>query len=102
MNVQPVFGFGSEQDPKKQCRANRRKFHQGGLGLPERDYYFATDERSKKIREAYVVHMTAMFALVGDDTATAAWGSSIGDDIGTRLAKASDGAVDLRDRTRIT
>ncbi len=96
LNVQPVFGFGSEQDPKSSTE-QIGEIHQGGLGLPERDYYFATDERSKKIREAYVVHMTAMFALVGDDTATAAWEARSVMTSETRLAKASRRRVDLRD-----
>ncbi len=96
MNIQPVFGFGSEQDPKSSTDVIG-DLHQGGLGLPDRDYYLATDERSKKIREAYVVHMTAMFALVGDNDSTAAAEASSVMSSETRLAKASRQRVDLRD-----
>ena len=38
---------------------------QGGLGLPDREYYFETDERSDNIRKAYVAHIEKMFALAG-------------------------------------
>ena len=96
MNVQPVFGFGSEQDPKNSVEEIGR-IHQGGLGLPDRDYYFAADERSKKIREEYVAHMTAMFKLVGDDDSTAASEARSVMTSETRLAKASRRRVDLRD-----
>ncbi len=40
---------------------------QGGLGLPDRDYYFNDDERSVELREAYVVHIEKMFELAGFD-----------------------------------
>ncbi len=38
---------------------------QGGLGLPERDYYFNEDESFRSIRKAYVLHMEKMFHLAG-------------------------------------
>ena len=96
MNIQPVFGFGSEQDPKNSVD-QIGEIHQGGLGLPDRDYYFTPDERSKKIRDAYVAHMTAMFRLVGDDSSTAAWEAKSVMTAETRLASASRRRVDLRD-----
>jgi putative endopeptidase len=45
---------------------------QGGLGLPERDYYTRDDSASVKLREQYVEHMTNMFRLLGDDSTMAA------------------------------
>ena len=39
---------------------------QGGLGLPDRDYYLTDDARMKAIRAAYVAHMARMFALAGE------------------------------------
>ncbi|HTX20135.1 MAG TPA: M13 family metallopeptidase [Bacteroidota bacterium] len=96
MNVQAVFGFGSEQDPKNSVD-QIGEIHQGGLGLPDRDYYLAADERSKKIREAYVRHMAAMFMLVGDDSAAAAAEAQSVMTSETRLAKASRTRVELRD-----
>lgn len=43
----------------------------GGLGLPERDYYLDEDEKSKEIREKYVMHITRMLQFLGDDAAKA-------------------------------
>ena len=96
MNLEAVFGFGSEQDPKN-SNEEIGEIHQGGLGLPDRDYYFTADDRSKKIREEYVAHMTAMFVLVGDDTSTAASEARSVMTSETRLAKVSRRRVDLRD-----
>ncbi len=42
---------------------------QGGLGLPDREYYFKEDEANQAIREAYVKHIAKMFALAGLDNA---------------------------------
>jgi len=96
MNLNPLFGFGSEQDPKNSTEVIG-EIHQGGLGLPERDYYFSEDARSKRIREEYVKHMTAMFQLIGDDTAKADASAQSVMTFETQLAKASRKRVDLRD-----
>ena len=96
MNLNPLFGFGSEQDPKNSIEVIG-EIHQGGLGLPERDYYFSEDARSKRIREEYVKHMTAMFKLIGDDTIKAAASAQSVMTFETQLAKASRKRVDLRD-----
>ncbi len=45
---------------------------QGGLTLPDRDYYLTDDARSQKLREQYVAHMTKMFVLLGDSEEKAA------------------------------
>jgi len=63
-----VFGFGSEQDFKDSTRVIADA-EQGGLGLPDRQYYRDNDERSKKLRDEYVEHVTNMFKLMGDDAA---------------------------------
>ena len=91
-----LFGFGSEQDPKKSTDVIG-ELGQGGLGLPERDYYFAPDARSKKIRDEYVAHMTAMFKLVAFDDAAAAGAAQSVFAFETRLARSSRARVDLRD-----
>lgn len=96
MNLNPLFGFGSEQDPKNSIEVIG-EIHQGGLGLPERDYYFSEEARSKRIREEYVKHMTAMFHLISDDTTKAAASAQSVMAFETRLAKASRRLVDLRD-----
>jgi putative endopeptidase len=71
---------------------------QGGLGLPNRDYYFNTDERTSKIRAAYPVHIEKMFTLSG--LANAADAKAVSTNImmlETTLAKASRKLEDLRD-----
>ena len=40
------------------------QFFQGGLGMPDRDYYFKTDERSTKIRDAYQNYLITMFRMI--------------------------------------
>jgi putative endopeptidase len=96
MNLNPLFNFDSEQDPKNSIEVIG-EIHQGGLGLPERDYYFSEEARSKRIREEYVKHMTAMFQLIGDDDAKAAASAQSVMAFETQLAKTSRRLVDLRD-----
>ena len=64
------FGFGGSADFKNsnQTIAN---LAQGGLGLPDRDYYFRTDSATAAIRTAYAAHMSRMLQLVGDAPAAA-------------------------------
>ncbi len=71
--------------------------HQGGLGLPDRDYYTAEDARSKEIRDEYVRYVTNMFALLGDDAATAENNAKLIMDIETRLAEKSMTRLQQRD-----
>ena len=70
---------------------------QGGLGLPERDYYFNTEEGIAKTREAYVVHLQRVLKLLGDDDAAAASGAKQVMAFETALAKVSRPIADLRD-----
>jgi putative endopeptidase len=71
--------------------------YQGGLGMPDRDYYFDTDDRSKMLRREYVLHVARMFALLGDDTTTARKNAGIVMRLETELAGASRKLADLRD-----
>jgi putative endopeptidase len=71
---------------------------QGGLGLPNRDYYFNTDERTKKIRDAYPKHIERMFNLSAFAPLSETKDKSEGImRLETRLAKASRKLEDLRD-----
>jgi putative endopeptidase len=70
---------------------------QGGLTLPDRDYYLTDDARSKTIRDEYVAHMTKMFVLIGDTPAQAATEAADAMRIETALAKGSMGRVEMRD-----
>src|SRR5262249_8669960 len=68
--VNAGFQFGSEPDRKDSSNVIAAAA-QGGLGLPERDYYFKTDPDSKAIRAKYVAHVTKMFQLLGEKKAAA-------------------------------
>ncbi len=68
---------------------------QGGLGLPDRDYYLT--DRFTKQREAYAVHIVKMFTLLGEDPAVAKTHAATVLDLETALAKASKSRVELRD-----
>lgn len=72
-------------------------FYQGGLGLPNRDYYLKNDPRTLKIRSAYISHIGQMFALTGMDKQRAAAASQTVYDIEKQLATASRSLEDLRD-----
>lgn len=70
---------------------------QGGLGLPNRDYYFNTNTRTAKILAQYPAYIAQIFTLIGDDPATASKKASNILRIETELAKASRKLEDLRD-----
>jgi putative endopeptidase len=70
---------------------------QGGLGLPDRDYYTKQDDASKKLRDQYAAHVTRMFGLIGDDATTAAKNAQTVLGIETQLANASLTRVQRRD-----
>ena len=72
-------------------------FYQGGIGLPQRDYYFNTDARTQNIRNEYKIHLTKMFMLMGDNEKKAKANSETVFKIETDLARASRKLEDLRD-----
>ncbi len=71
--------------------------YQGGLGLPNRDYYFDDDERTKTIRTEYVQHLSRIFQLMGDSETIANQNAATVMRIETRLAKSSRKLEELRD-----
>jgi endothelin-converting enzyme/putative endopeptidase len=91
-----MFRFESIQDFRdaSQVVANA---DQGGLGLPDRDYYLKTDAKSEELRKAYVAHVQKMFELLGDAPATAASEAQTVMRIETDLAKGSLTRVERRD-----
>src|SRR5258708_5717936 len=91
-----LFRFTSSQDAKDSTQVIATAL-QGGLGLPERDYYLRTDEKSKKLRDDYAAHIAKMLALLGDSPEKAAAEAATLLTIETSLAKASMSNVDLRD-----
>ena len=96
MGVNAVFQFGSDQDRRNASEVIAGAY-QGGLGLPDRDYYTKTDDDSKKTRDQYVAHVQKMFALIGEDPAKAAENAKTVMALETRLAEASMTNVEQRD-----
>ncbi len=92
----PFFGFTSGQDDKNSTMVIAQAF-QGGLGLPDRDYYTKEDDASKKLREQYVAHVTKMFTLLGESNDSAAGHAQRVMEIETSLAKPARTRVELRD-----
>jgi len=70
---------------------------QGGLGLPDRDYYLKDDAKSQELRKAYVAHVQKMFELLGDQPANAATEAQSVMRIETALAKGAMTRVERRD-----
>jgi putative endopeptidase len=96
IGVDAFFQFGSGQDAKDSTREIAQAV-QGGLGLPDRDYYIKTDEDSKKKRAAYIEHITKMLTLLGETPGNAAEDANKIMAFETALAKASRTRVELRD-----
>jgi len=96
MGVPVCFALASEQDPKN-SEMIIAGVGQGGLGLPERDYYLRDDDASKKLREAYVAHVVRMLGLAGDSPAEAQAEANAVMGLETALARGSKPAADLRD-----
>ncbi len=72
-------------------------FSQGGLGLPERDYYFREGTNAEDIRAAYVAHIARLLELAGDTLPSAKATADSIMALETKLAKASRTLVELRD-----
>ena len=91
-----LFGFGSLPDLKNSSMVIGFA-GQGGLSLPNKEYYEKTDEKSVKLRADFVQHVTNMFRLLGDSPEQAAKNAQTVMAIETRLAQNSRGPVELRD-----
>ena len=92
----PLFNFGVSQDEKDSSKQIAGLF-QGGLSLPDRDYYLVDNPRFTQIRKEYIAHVTKMFTLAGDSPEQAAKEAQSVMSIETALAKASTSRTDLRD-----
>lgn len=90
------FNFGSSQDRHEPTKVIA-DVEAGGLGLPEREYYFKDDAKSKETRDKYVQHVAATFKLAGWDARAADEGAQIVMMMETALAGASLTNVELRD-----
>jgi len=91
-----LFRGGSDQDPDD-SESVIASLDQGGLGLPDRDYYTKEDAKSKETREKYVQHVQKVFELLGDSAETAKNNAETLMRMETALAKASMTRVERRD-----
>lgn len=92
--IGPVFSFYVAPDDKKVTQ-QIVQFFQGGIGMPDRDYYFKTDARTEKIRTAYQKYLVDMFTLIGESDPKAA--ASAVYELEKALAGASMTRVEMRD-----
>ncbi len=94
------FDFDSEVDAKD-SRRMIAGLSQGGLGLPERDYYLRDDSRSRDLRAEYERHVARTLVLSGEPAAMAAADAKAIVKFETQLAKASMTNIDLRDPDKV-
>ena len=92
----PLFSAGVGQD-RKNSTVYAVNLRQGGLSLPDRDYYLKDDARSKMIRGAYLNYITNVFKMMGDAPAKAGQEAQAILKLETKLADASKTRVALRD-----
>ncbi len=95
-DVNVLFNFGSQQDRKNSDQVIAGAA-QGGLGLPDRDYYTKEDDKSKQIREQYTQHVAKMLEFLGDEPAKAEQEAKTVMGLETKLAESSMTRVERRD-----
>ena len=98
--IDVLFNFSSGPDFKN-AKEVIGQADQGGLALPERDYYLKTDPKSVELQKAYVQHVTNMFKLLGDSPEKAAAEADAVMKIETALAKGSMEVVKRREPTNV-
>ncbi len=90
-----MFGMYVSPDDKN-SNLQRLQFSQGGLGLPNRDYYLNTDSKSEEILAQYEAFITKLFTLSGVSEGDAKAKAKAIMALETKMAKASKSRVDLR------
>jgi len=91
-----LFSSGSSQDPDN-SEQEIAELAQGGLGLPDRDYYVKVDARMQEARDRYVQHVQRVFELAGEKSAQAKQAAATVLRLETALARASLTRVEQRD-----
>jgi putative endopeptidase len=100
IGINALFASGSTQDFKNSAEVTAEVL-QGGLGLPDRDYYTKSDDKSKSTRDEYLKHVAKMFELMGDDAARAAAEAQTVLALETKLAEVSLTKVEMRDPEKL-
>jgi putative endopeptidase len=93
--ISPFFYFYVANDAKR-SDLMAAHIYQGGVGLPDVEYYTKDDERSKEIRDKYVQHVAKMFALAGEEQNAGEYANKVMK-IETALAKVSNTRLENRD-----
>jgi predicted metalloendopeptidase len=96
LGVGALFGFGSQPDLHN-ASMEIASIGQGGLGLPDRDYYLNQDAKSQETRQKYLEHLANTFSLLGDDPEMAKKEAQAVMTIETKLAEAAFERVRMRD-----
>ena len=96
IGVNSLFSFGSEQN-YKDATQQIASVDQADLGLPEKGYYERQDDKSVKLRNQYMAHVTRMFALLGETKEQAAKDADTVLKVETALARYSLSNVERRD-----
>ncbi len=96
MGIPAFFSFSSGQDAKNSAEIIAQTF-QGGLSLPDKDFYVATDPKSVELRGKYTAHIQKMFILLGHPAAKAEAEAKVVVAMETALANVSLDRVALRD-----
>jgi len=100
IGVAVFFNFSSSPDAKNSMQMIADA-DQGGLGMPERDYYLKDDPKSVKLREQYVAHVQKMLELLGESPAKATADAQTVLRLETDLAKGSLDLVSRRDPNQV-
>ncbi len=100
MGVDVFFGYGEQQDFKDATK-QIATIGQGGLGLPERDYYLRTGEKDVTLRDQYVAHVAKMLVLAGSTPAQADKDAPAIMAMETALARASLDVTTMRDPEKV-
>jgi len=100
MKVGAFINFGSQQDYKDATK-EIADLDQGGIGLPEKDYYIRTDAKSEELRKQYVQHMANVLKLLGETAEKAQSDAQAVMNLETAMAKVSTGNVERRDPANV-
>ena len=96
LGVRALFGFGSQPDLHN-ATMYIAGIAQGGLSLPDRDYYIKSDPKSTETRERYQSHVAKMFTLMGDEQGASQQEAKTVLDIESKLAQAAWERTKMRD-----
>ncbi len=100
MGISVLFGYGEQQDFKDASK-QIASIDQGGLGMPEKDFYLRTGAKDEQLRKDYVAHVTKMLTLAGSTPERAQKDAEGIMAFETALAKASMGVTERRDPEKV-